>query len=154
MTFMCPKCNRAVRQTSDPRFVTCPKCGPVYLTSTRTEPHARKAPATSPTAPLTGEERREEGLGRVEGPAFTEAVREVVGEVFVPGELVTADDIRFRCEEREVVPHHSNAWGAAVMALVRGGVLEKTGSYTKSSRPSNHAHHYPEYVVRTSPGRR
>ncbi len=92
--------------------------------------------------------RRDEGIDRVEnkGPAFTERVRELVGTL-PAGLEISGEDIRLRCEEAGIRPHHHNAWGAAIMSCVRRSLIVRTGELVNCKRPESHARANPRYRV-------
>lgn len=62
------------------------------------------------------------------------------------GTLCTGETIRLGCLERGIVPHHHNAWGAAVSRCVRAGLLSETGRFPRMKSPSSHARRNPEYT--------
>jgi len=52
---------------------------------------------------------------------------------------LTGEDLRMACLDVEIVPHHHNAWGGLISALVREGILVPTGRYRKMRAPGSHA---------------
>ena len=54
------------------------------------------------------------------------------------GWVGTGEDIR-EIVEREVTPHHHNAWGAFISLLCRYEIIEKTGEYRKMRQIKSHA---------------
>ena len=71
-----------------------------------------------------GRRLRDKGIERVglNGPEFTGAVTRAIRDSYWQGQEVTAEDVRFRCRELGVIPHHSNAWGGATMKQVKDGL--------------------------------
>jgi hypothetical protein len=46
-----------------------------------------------------------------------------------PGRM-TGEDIRKALTDLDIAPHHHNAWGALIMAAVRGKLLTPTNDFT------------------------
>lgn len=65
------------------------------------------------------------------------------------GGVVTGEDIRLQCEAAGVQPHHHNAWGGFVCALIRDGVLIPTGRYVPMKADGSHARKTQVYQVNT-----
>jgi hypothetical protein len=83
--------------------------------------------------------RRNRALRQVSehaGSEFTDAVTSVVATL--RGEW-TGEQIRIHCEAVGVIPHHHNAWGAVVNALLRNKVLIDTGRVTRMRGPKSNA---------------
>lgn len=65
------------------------------------------------------------------------------------GQDVTGEDIRLRCAELEILPHHHNAWGALVSKLVKNGWLIPTGRWVPMRGEKSHARQTQVYLVRS-----
>jgi hypothetical protein len=93
--------------------------------------------------------RRDEGMERVSYNAgdFTARVRGYVVRLPFDCEL-TGEDIRRGCEAHGILPHHSNAWGAAINSCVRAGLIVRTGRTTTMKRKTSNARRNPIYRVR------
>ena len=67
------------------------------------------------------------------------------------GKTVTGEDIRLRCEELNIVPHHPNAWGSFIMRLTKARFgkppLIHTGRYVAMRGPKSNARVTPVYFV-------
>lgn len=67
------------------------------------------------------------------------------------GQTVTGEDIRLRCEELNIVPHHPNAWGGFIMRLTKDRYgrppLRHTGKYVPMRGPKSNARVTPVYYV-------
>ncbi len=63
------------------------------------------------------------------------------------GREVTGEDIRFRCEQRSLRPHHPNAWGALVNTAVRRKLLIPTDKFVSMKDKSSHARMTRVYKV-------
>lgn len=61
------------------------------------------------------------------------------------GTLCTGESIRLACLEHGIVPHHHNAWGAAISRCVRAGLLTETGRFLRMKSRTSHARRNPEY---------
>ena len=57
----------------------------------------------------------------------------------------TAEAIRFGITQAVGAPHHSNAWGAFIMRLSRGKLIQKTGQWVNGTDPRSHAAALPVY---------
>lgn len=60
-------------------------------------------------------------------------------------DVFTGEDIRELVVGYAMPPHHPNAWGALTMALVRRGLIEATGTFTKMRSITSHARRTFEY---------
>ena len=60
-------------------------------------------------------------------------------------DVFTGEDVRELVVEHAFPPHHPNAWGALTMTLVRRGLIEATGTFTKMKSPTSHARRTFEY---------
>ena len=98
-----------------------------------------------PSTPDEGRTHRDEALERVSRTAFTAAVKDVVESM--SGQRVTGEDIRVECACRGVVPHHPNAWGAAINSMVRKNLLIFDNEYKQMKSASSHARKTPVYRV-------
>lgn len=63
------------------------------------------------------------------------------------GERMTGEDIRLRCAEAGIVPHHPNAWGAFIMHAVRVGALRPLQEFRKMRSEKSHARITRVYAV-------
>lgn len=83
---------------------------------------------------------RDLALGRVaaNSPDFITRALEVIAGL-EHGRKVTGEDIRFRCEMRDIRPHHPNAHGALINTAVRRHLLTPTKEYTQMKDRSSHA---------------
>lgn len=52
---------------------------------------------------------------------------------------LTGEDVRLACERAGIRPHHHNAWGAFISALVREEKLTPTGEYRAMKASGSHA---------------
>jgi len=68
-----------------------------------------------------------------------------VTESFPLGTELMGEDIRKECLKRGIVPHHPNAWGGAISAVVRSGLLDYQG-HRAPRDPSSHASRKPYYA--------
>lgn len=59
----------------------------------------------------------------------------------------TGEEIRHFIEEEVGRPHHHNAWGALISALIKDGVIRPTGLYAAMEDKKSHARRTPEYWV-------
>lgn len=94
------------------------------------------------------EAKRDAALAEVlenAGPDFGDQVQYIAERE--RGQLVTGEDIRLYCEAAGVVPHHHNAWGAAIMRLVRRGTLVDTGRTRNMRSKKSHARKTTLYRV-------
>lgn len=92
---------------------------------------------------------RDEGIERVSGntpPDFKLAFAEVA-KTLTPGEYLTAEELRARCMARGGIPHHHNAWGAAISGLVKRGRLKNTGRYVQATLDTSHARRIALFLV-------
>ena len=69
------------------------------------------------------------------------------------GEHVTGEDIRVRCEDLNIRPHHHNAWGAMISQLAspKDGsrpYLIETGKLVNMRTAKSHARKTMVYLVR------
>ena len=88
-----------------------------------------------------GEQLKEEGTNRVlsHNGEWKESVRSVLLEVIKSGRQFTSDDLRIACEARHLPPpRHHNAWGAAMSAAAKAGLIVKV-QYRKSQLAPAHA---------------
>lgn len=60
----------------------------------------------------------------------------------------TGEEIRTAAVGTVGTPRHPNCWGAAIMLMVRDGLLEDTGYVRSMARPSSHARRTPIWKVR------
>jgi len=67
------------------------------------------------------------------------------------GQTVTGEDIRLRCAELNINPHHANAWGAFVSLMVKEGKLIPTGKYVPMKAVKSHARKTALYKVESHP---
>lgn len=96
-----------------------------------------------------GAQLRDEALATVlehAGPAFTESVGDLVLSKLL-GKNVTGEEIRLLCLKRGIRPHHHNAWGGIVNALVRRGVLVRLNGMKSMVDPTSHARKTFCYLV-------
>lgn len=98
-------------------------------------------------APPSAEERRDAGLEKVSREEFILAVRQWVIRNLKDGDRVTGETIRVGCLKDGIVPHHCNAWGAAIRSMSEK-ILFHTGDYVKMRTSSSHARANPVWVVR------
>lgn len=71
------------------------------------------------------------------GPDWSEEIQGVIATIAgeVPGLPFTADDVRARAMGRGIPePHHPNAYGAAMLAAARAGIIRATGGFRRSER--------------------
>ena len=61
-----------------------------------------------------------------------------IARAISPGREVTGEDIRLACEQANIRPHHSNAWGGFIYGLVTAGILEGTGRYVNMKAKGSH----------------
>ena len=62
---------------------------------------------------------------------------------------VTAEWIRLSLVSRGLeLPHHHNAWGAFIMALIRAGYIVPTGQYVNMKTKESHARRTAIYQIR------
>jgi len=52
---------------------------------------------------------------------------------------VTGEDIRLYCEQKNIRPHHCNAWGGVVPLLVSLDYLKETDRTVKAKDPKAHS---------------
>lgn len=100
-----------------------------------------------PIADFTGKQLRDEALERVlehAGDDWREKAIAIVGGM--SGE-VTGEDIRLACLERDVEPHHSNAWGGFIARLVKDETLTPTGRYVPMKAKGSHARKTQVYLL-------
>ena len=69
---------------------------------------------------------------------WREAVEDQLREVLATKETFTSEDIIGPVEERGVFTKTNSALGAIIRGAQRAGVIEPTGQYTMSVRPSRH----------------
>lgn len=62
-----------------------------------------------------------------------------------PGTVCTGESIRLECLAQGILPHHPNAWGAAISRCVRAGLLLETGRFPRMRSASSHSRRNPEY---------
>lgn len=91
----------------------------------------------------TGESLKEEGITRVLDNASTripEWKEQVISCLSEMSGLITSEDLRSHASAMGIPePHHHNAWGAVMNAAAKRGLIESTGTYTKSTRGEAHA---------------
>jgi hypothetical protein len=58
-----------------------------------------------------------------------------------------AEDFRLTCEENDIHPHHSNAWGALILMMKRQGLLISTGIWRAMTTKRSHARRSEVYQV-------
>jgi hypothetical protein len=63
----------------------------------------------------------------------------------LPAGQWTGEAIRHWLEPRIGQPHHHNAWGAAINAALRAGVIVHTGRYEPMLDPRSHGRRTPVY---------
>lgn len=90
---------------------------------------------TQPELDFTGEQLRDQGLDRVMAahPDFVRIMREEAAKIAYAKGRVTADDVRQRAAELDMVPRHHNAFGG----IFRTGF--RCLGHTQSKTPSCHA---------------
>ena len=66
------------------------------------------------------------------------------------GKEVTGEDIRIRCLELSIEPHHHNAWGAFIAMLVKEGRLIHTQRWVPMRGEKSNARQTPVYLVRVA----
>ena len=95
-------------------------------------------------------ERKEHSLKRVLENA-TEDWKALARRVVrtMRGREVTGEDIRLRCLELDIAPHHHNAWGALVSSLVKQGWLVPTGRWVPMRGEKSNARQTQTYLVRS-----
>lgn len=64
------------------------------------------------------------------------------------GQEVTGEDIRQRCEQLDIKPHHHNAWGSLIMQLVKSGWLIPTDKYVPMQGIKSNGRKTQVYLVR------
>ena len=96
-------------------------------------------------APPDAETRRDEGMRKVDRPNFSARVREFA-ITYLNGQEVTGEDIRVACVEHGIVPHHHNAWGAAIRPMI-GTILMPTNKRKKAQTSKSHARVVEIYLV-------
>lgn len=101
-----------------------------------------------------GRARRDEGMGRAEANAAEEwriaARAAILREAKFRPEFTT-DEV-WRSLERDAIreTHDRRALGPIMNALVRKGLIHKTGRYTQTTRPEAHA--APKPIYKAGPG--
>ena len=92
-----------------------------------------------PIADFTGKQLRDEALERVLEHAGDDWRTQAAAIVETLRGEVTGEDIRLACQEHGIEPHHSNAWGGFVAALVKDKTLIPTGLYVAMKAKGSHA---------------
>lgn len=65
-----------------------------------------------------------------------------------PGYMLTGEELRTALKaDGLAAPHHPNAWGAAIAAARRRGLLKETGRWIAMRGPKSHARRTPQYVL-------
>jgi hypothetical protein len=90
---------------------------------------------------VASREAKEEGLAKVHSPTLTQRLATIVRW---RKDLVefTGEDLRIILNDES---YHPNAWGAAINALIRKGLIVKTGEYRQMKVVSSHARTTPVY---------
>lgn len=92
-----------------------------------------------------GERRRDAGISLTTGNNIEWMARALaIVRVYAPRSRDFMAE-EFRLYPGIGTPASPNAWGALTRTLVRQGVIEHTGRYSKASSTRNHAHAYPVY---------
>jgi hypothetical protein len=91
-----------------------------------------------------GEDRRDDGIERVQREEWQRRAREFVLKRVPVGWEGLFEDIRLRITRAQgyYPPHDPNAWGALAMYCIRQGWLKQTGVWDSAKSAPNHAHHY------------
>ena len=93
----------------------------------------------------SGRRERDDALELVSRKEFMEGVERVVDSLV--GKRMTGEDIREVCTTRDVVPHHPNAWGAAINSMVIKGKMVRTKEFRQMKATKSHARRTPVYLV-------
>lgn len=99
-----------------------------------------------PPAEAVARDRALEQVAENAGEDFQAQVFQVM-ERIRNGTKVTGEDIRLRCERLGIEPHHPNAWGAVVKALLRADRMHATKEYRAMKAPGSHARRTRVYRV-------
>jgi hypothetical protein len=96
---------------------------------------------------LTATVARDRAIETVSENAGHEWKRQAM-EVFrnMQEQEMTGEDIRLAAEEKNIVPHHPNAWGGFIMGLVRQGYLIHTGKYRAPKARKSHGRESKVYI--------
>ena len=79
------------------------------------------------------------------GADWKREATQVVRECFPIGSEFTGEDIRLRCERKNVVPHHPNAWGGFIRSLRKKDLIEETGRWVAMKGPKSNGRRTPQY---------
>ena len=63
------------------------------------------------------------------------------------GTVLIGEDIRIKCRDAKLVPHHHNAHGALIKQAIKIGLLRPTGHYRQMKSVTSHARRTAEYRV-------
>jgi hypothetical protein len=89
--------------------------------------------------PDEGDRRRDDGMGRADDhadPDWKTIADQIVRDFTMP---FTGDDVWFTLDRRGVVyPHEPRALGPIIMRVYRAGLIEPTGRFLRTARPSAH----------------
>jgi len=92
--------------------------------------------------PALTRKKRDEAIERVGGnasPEWKAQARAAVVSIAYSQDTFTSDDVWVVLDARGVPrPHEGRALGAVMMALVREGVIRKTGEYRQTAQPKSH----------------
>jgi hypothetical protein len=94
--------------------------------------------------------QRDKALHRVHshGGSFSSQVILWIKTNVKRGAEVTGEDIRVQATRDGLIPHHPNAWGAAINQAVRTKLLKDTGKRMQMQDISSHARKTTLYVMR------
>jgi hypothetical protein len=95
-----------------------------------------------------GRLEKEKGMARVLKLDFKNAVLDYI-ETLPENWIGLAEDIRL---SSGLVPHHPNAWGAAIYSAMSKGLLEKTGHMKSTKDKPSHSRPTMEYRVTQKKG--
>ncbi len=90
--------------------------------------------------PLTETEERDKAIATVvdnAGPEWKRKALELF-QSYPQGKLLTGEDIRLDCLEKNITPPHHNAWGGLIMSLVKSGAMTYTGQETAMQAKGSH----------------
>lgn len=99
---------------------------------------------TQNTLNLDGHQLRDSGLKQVSDNNkewMKECIEAIEDTFFIFQSFpdFTGEDIRKYCENSNLIPTNEHAWGALVRALLRRGLITKTGEYRTPKDRSSHA---------------
>lgn len=94
---------------------------------------------------------REVALNRVanNSGSWLEDAMQVIVDMCIssPGIKVTGEDIRLMIENKGIVPHHHNAWGALIRSASMRGLIHHTNTWRSMKTKKSHARKTPVYIV-------